>query len=60
MKKVLLTLLMTASSIAFAETATFAGQAISAAGANWYYEGYKVNAAGKYECSRKGNFTRWL
>jgi len=57
MKNLLLTALMCASSLVFAETATFAGQAISAAGANWYYEGYKVNAAGKSECSSKGNFS---
>lgn len=57
MKNVLLPALMCVSSLVFAETATFAGQAISAAGANWYYEGYKVNAAGKYECSSKGNFS---
>ncbi|MBX9865825.1 MAG: hypothetical protein K2Y14_02845 [Burkholderiales bacterium] len=57
MKSVLLPALMCVSSLVFAETATFAGQAISAAGANWYYEGYKVTAAGKYECSSKGNFS---
>ncbi len=60
MKNVLLPALMCVSSLVFAETATFAGQAISAAGANWYYEGYKVNAAGKSDCSSKGNFSNTL
>ncbi len=57
MKKIITTLLLLTSSTAFAETATFAGQAISAAGGNWYYEGYKVADIGKYDCTTKVNFS---
>ena len=57
MKKFLLSMLVITSSIASAETATFGGQAISAAGGNWYYEGYKALDVGKYDCTSKANFS---
>ena len=57
MKKTLLVLLIMTASIVHAETATFVGQVISAAGANWYYEGYKAVSVGKYDCNSKGNFS---
>lgn len=57
MKKILFSLLAIASSIAVAETATFGGQVITAAGSNWYYEGYKALDINKYDCTTKADFS---
>lgn len=57
MKKILLPLLILAATNVIAETATFAGEVNSAAGANWYFEGYKQDNGAKIDCKVKASFS---
>lgn len=56
MKKALL-LLLCIYGYVHAETITLVGNPQSAAGANWYYDGYKMNNDGSYDCSYVATFS---
>lgn len=56
MKKLLILLLALATTNVIAATATFAGNVYSAAGANWYFEGYKLDN-GQMDCHTKATFS---